>query len=140
MIFSGIYKGSKIRTIPPILTFSLLRFDYDFQRGERFKVTDNFHFSSLYSSLHPSVSQSINIKVASCLFFDPISFSGPLLPSFHSGHSFPPFPQVYSFCLFSFFIYSSFPWLLNPFLRCIWSYFHLLYLIIDSLFVFHVDL
>lgn len=32
-------QGSKIRTLPPILTFSLLRFNYDFQRGERFKVT-----------------------------------------------------------------------------------------------------
>ena len=32
-------QGSKIRTLPPILTFSLLRFNYDFQRGERYKVT-----------------------------------------------------------------------------------------------------
>lgn len=37
-------KGSKIRTIPPILTFSLLRFDYDFQRGERFKDNKRYSF------------------------------------------------------------------------------------------------
>lgn len=37
-------KGSKIRTLPPILTFSLLRFDYDFQRGERFKETKRYSF------------------------------------------------------------------------------------------------
>ncbi|XP_074622517.1 ubiquitin carboxyl-terminal hydrolase 40-like isoform X2 [Acropora palmata] len=39
-------KGSKIRKLPPILTFSLLRFDYDFQRGERFKDTKRFSFPS----------------------------------------------------------------------------------------------
>ncbi|CAH3155916.1 unnamed protein product [Porites evermanni] len=37
-------KGSKIRTLPPILTFSLLRFNYDFQRGERFKETKRYTF------------------------------------------------------------------------------------------------
>ncbi|KAJ7370212.1 peptidase C19, partial [Desmophyllum pertusum] len=37
-------KGSKIRTLPPILTFSLLRFDYDFQRGERFKDNKRYSF------------------------------------------------------------------------------------------------
>ncbi|XP_078377016.1 ubiquitin carboxyl-terminal hydrolase 40-like isoform X2 [Oculina patagonica] len=37
-------KGSKIRSLPPILTFSLLRFDYDFQRGERFKDNKRYLF------------------------------------------------------------------------------------------------
>ena len=41
-MFCAFHQGCKIRTLPPILTFSLLRFDYDFQRGERFKVNTSF--------------------------------------------------------------------------------------------------
>nr|XP_058972797.1 ubiquitin carboxyl-terminal hydrolase 40-like [Pocillopora verrucosa] len=37
-------KGSNIRTLPPILTFSLLRFDYDFQKGERVKDCKRYSF------------------------------------------------------------------------------------------------
>lgn len=37
-------KGCNIRTVPPILTFSLLRFDYDFRRGERFKDCKRYSF------------------------------------------------------------------------------------------------
>ena len=42
LLFFSSRQGSKIRKLPPILTFSLLRFDYDFQQGERFKVSKIF--------------------------------------------------------------------------------------------------
>lgn len=37
-------KGLKIRCLPPILTFSLLRFSYDLSKGERYKETGKFIF------------------------------------------------------------------------------------------------
>ncbi|XP_070564811.1 LOW QUALITY PROTEIN: ubiquitin carboxyl-terminal hydrolase 40-like [Ptychodera flava] len=37
-------KGAKLRTLPPILTVSLLRFSYDFVKFERYKETGKFTF------------------------------------------------------------------------------------------------
>ncbi|CAE1293695.1 USP40 [Acanthosepion pharaonis] len=37
-------KGAKLRSLPPILSFSLLRFSYDFKRMDRFKETGKFAF------------------------------------------------------------------------------------------------
>ncbi|XP_071811741.1 ubiquitin carboxyl-terminal hydrolase 40-like isoform X1 [Apostichopus japonicus] len=37
-------KDAKLRKLPPILTLSLLRFSYDFQRGERYKETNHYTF------------------------------------------------------------------------------------------------
>jgi len=38
------YKGIKIRRFPPILTFSLSRFEYDYMKGEMKKINDSFEF------------------------------------------------------------------------------------------------
>lgn len=37
-------RGSKIRSLPPILTISLNRFEFDMQTYERKKVNDRFEF------------------------------------------------------------------------------------------------
>ncbi|XP_006819610.1 ubiquitin carboxyl-terminal hydrolase 40-like [Saccoglossus kowalevskii] len=37
-------KGARLRTLPPILTLSLLRFSYDFVKCERYKETGKFTF------------------------------------------------------------------------------------------------
>lgn len=37
-------KGVKVRKYPPILTFSLCRFDFDFEKLERVKINDRFTF------------------------------------------------------------------------------------------------
>mmetsp|Transcript_40464 Transcript_40464/g.35912 ORF Transcript_40464/g.35912 Transcript_40464/m.35912 type:complete len:96 (-) Transcript_40464:3089-3376(-) len=38
------YKGIKIRKFPPILTFSLSRFEFDWEKMERKKIDDDFRF------------------------------------------------------------------------------------------------
>lgn len=37
-------QGAKLRSLPPILTISLLRFSYDFVKLERFKETGHYTF------------------------------------------------------------------------------------------------
>ena len=37
-------KGVKIKNFPDVLTFSLNRFDFDFQTMQRVKINDNFQF------------------------------------------------------------------------------------------------
>lgn len=37
-------KGSKLRSLPPILTISLKRFEFDMQTYERKKINDRFEF------------------------------------------------------------------------------------------------
>ena len=39
-----IFQGAKLRSLPPILSLSLLRFSYDFNRGQRYKETGNYIF------------------------------------------------------------------------------------------------
>ncbi|KAJ7354770.1 ubiquitin-like protein-specific protease [Desmophyllum pertusum] len=43
-VTSMLMLGPRSGLFPPILTFSLLRFDYDFQRGERFKDNKRYSF------------------------------------------------------------------------------------------------
>ncbi|GAB1603571.1 ubiquitin carboxyl-terminal hydrolase 40-like [Argonauta hians] len=40
-------KGAKLRSLPPIMSFSLLRFSYDFVKMQRFKETGKFTFPKL---------------------------------------------------------------------------------------------
>lgn len=74
-------KGVKIRKLPPILTFSLLRFCFDLSKGERFKEKGKFIFP-LEIDMAPYCDEQRNSEDTHYDLFSIIIHSG----SGHEGH------------------------------------------------------